>query len=154
MKQFTPLLCLTGLAYLTSAVTTRLPAEALVLSCRSSCCSWPRWGRPGSASPATAITANFCNLALARGHWSQWRGPNGSGVFGETGLPAERSPESARWKTALPGHGHSSPIVWGNRVLLTAELQAPVMKAFQSSGSWARSALSRRIFLGNTDGLS
>lgn len=103
MKRFTPLLCLMVLGYLTSAVTTRLPAEALV-----------------------------------RGHWSRWRGPNGSGVSGETGFPAEWSPESARWKTALPGRGHSSPIVWGNRVFLTAELQGQVMKAFQSSGSWAR----------------
>ncbi|MCI0421755.1 MAG: PQQ-binding-like beta-propeller repeat protein [Acidobacteria bacterium] len=34
---------------------------------------------------------------------------------------------SARWKTPLPGRGHSSPIVWGNRIFLTAELDGPVI---------------------------
>ena len=63
----------------------------------------------------------------ARGQWSQWRGPDGSGVSDETGLPAAWSPESARWKTALPGRGHSSPVIWGNRVFLTAELQGAVI---------------------------
>src|SRR5262245_41687998 len=62
-----------------------------------------------------------------RSHWSQWRGADGSGVSTETGLPSEWNPETARWKTALPGRGHSSPIVWGNRVFLTAELQGPVL---------------------------
>jgi len=62
-----------------------------------------------------------------RGQWSQWRGPDGSGVSDETGLPAAWSPESARWKTALPGRGHSSPVIWGNRVFLTAELQGTVI---------------------------
>ena len=37
---------------------------SLVLSCRSPCCSWLRGGRPGSTPPATAVTANLCNLTL------------------------------------------------------------------------------------------
>src|SRR5215510_13206870 len=61
------------------------------------------------------------------GHWSQWRGPNGSGVSDETGVPAEWNADSALWKTVLPGRGHSSPIVWGSRVFLTAELDGPVI---------------------------
>ncbi|HEX2522275.1 MAG TPA: hypothetical protein VHP35_09120, partial [Terriglobia bacterium] len=62
-----------------------------------------------------------------RDHWSQWRGAQGSGVSNETGLPAAWTPDSALWKTVLPGRGHSSPIIWGNRVFLTAELQGPVI---------------------------
>ena len=73
------------------------------------------------------VTLGLAADAPVRGNWSQWRGPNGSGVSDETGLPVEWSPQSARWKTALPGRGHSSPIVWNNRVFLTAELQGPVI---------------------------
>ena len=76
----------------------------------------------------TAVVALQPAVDLAaHGRWSQWRGPNGSGVSVETGLPAKWSPDSARWKTALPGRGHSSPIIWGNRVFLTAEIQGPVI---------------------------
>ena len=79
--------------------------------------------------PAGLASTNNLGLAAdARGsHWSQWRGAQGSGVSSETGLPAAWNPDSARWKTALPGRGHSSPIIWGNRVFLTAELQGPVI---------------------------
>jgi len=38
--------------------------NGLVLSCRNSHIGWLRWGRPGSTTPATTITANLCNLAL------------------------------------------------------------------------------------------
>ena len=67
------------------------------------------------ALSASVGLCNACSHAATgcdtpgRGHWSQWRGADGSGVSAETGLPAEWSPESARWKTALPGRGHSSP---------------------------------------------
>src|SRR6185295_5119532 len=43
--------------------------------------------------------------------WSQFRGPNGSGVSSTTGLPEEFGPaKNVVWKTALPP-GHSSPVL-------------------------------------------
>src|SRR5262245_3765857 len=49
--------------------------------------------------------------------WTQFRGPHGSGVSGETGLPASWSAtENIVWRTKLPGPGTSSPIVVGKRV--------------------------------------
>jgi len=75
----------------------------------------------------SAVPLRLVADTQVRGHWSQWRGPNGSGVSGKTGLPVEWSPGSARWKMPLPGRGHSSPIVWGSRVFLTAELQGSVI---------------------------
>src|SRR5690606_21981797 len=43
------------------------------------------------------------------------------GISPEGGLPLKWSAtENVRWKTALPGPGHSSPIVWGERIFLTA----------------------------------
>lgn len=52
--------------------------------------------------------------------WSRFRGPNGSGVAETKRLPAEIGPEkNVEWKTPLPA-GHSSPILSGNRIFLTA----------------------------------
>jgi outer membrane protein assembly factor BamB len=51
--------------------------------------------------------------------WSRFRGPNGSGLSGTLGLPAEFGPErNVIWKTELP-QGFSSPIVHGSRIFLT-----------------------------------
>ena len=53
-------------------------------------------------------------------NWNQFRGPNGQGVAEADHLPAEFDPETkALWKTALP-EGNSSPIVWDDRIFLTA----------------------------------
>ncbi len=52
--------------------------------------------------------------------WSQFRGPNGSGVSATTGLPTEFGPnKNVVWKTALPP-GHSSPVLTSDRVFVTA----------------------------------
>jgi outer membrane protein assembly factor BamB len=54
--------------------------------------------------------------------WPQFRGPNCSGrAVGDAPLPAEIGPDAnVLWKTALPP-GHSSPVVVGDRIYLTAE---------------------------------
>ncbi len=64
--------------------------------------------------------------------WPQWRGPAANGVAPRATPPISWSEEkNVRWKVALPGKGHSSPIVFRDRVfLLTAapigETQKPV----------------------------
>lgn len=53
-------------------------------------------------------------------NWPRFRGPSGQGVSTETGLPvAWSTTENVAWKTAIPGEGWSSPIIWGDRVFLT-----------------------------------
>jgi outer membrane protein assembly factor BamB len=55
------------------------------------------------------------------GDWPGWRGPDHNGVSPEKGLPSSWSAtENVRWKAKLPGAGVSAPIVWGERVFLTA----------------------------------
>lgn len=55
--------------------------------------------------------------------WPQWRGPLGAGVAPGAQPPIEWSDtKNIRWKTALPGKGHSTPIVWGERVFLTTAI--------------------------------
>jgi outer membrane protein assembly factor BamB len=62
-------------------------------------------------------------------NWPQWRGPLGQGISLETGLPSKWSAtENVAWKTPIPGRGHSSPIVWGNRVFLTTAVEGDVIR--------------------------
>ncbi len=52
--------------------------------------------------------------------WPCWRGPRLDGSSLEKNLPVTwNETENIAWKTAIPGAGHSSPIVVGNRVLVT-----------------------------------
>ena len=61
-------------------------------------------------------------------NWPQWRGPRGQGVSEEKKLPTEWTPtKNIKWKTAIPGRGHSSPIVWGNRLFLTTAIEGPLV---------------------------
>jgi outer membrane protein assembly factor BamB len=61
-------------------------------------------------------------------NWPQWRGPGGQGVSSETQLPTDWQPDrNIAWKTALPGVGYSSPVVWGNRIYLTAAIEGDVI---------------------------
>lgn len=75
----------------------------------------------------TCVITFVLALALTAGpaaeNWPQWRGPHGQGISTETALPSEWSPaKNVVWKTALP-HGHSSPIVWEDRIFLTSAIE-------------------------------
>ncbi|HEY1380895.1 MAG TPA: PQQ-binding-like beta-propeller repeat protein [Gemmataceae bacterium] len=58
--------------------------------------------------------------SVVTAEWPWWRGPLGTGVS-LTAKPPLRWSESegVRWKVAVPGRGHSSPVVCGDRVLLS-----------------------------------
>ena len=59
----------------------------------------------------------FLSLNFTRAeNWPCWRGPRGDGTCIEQDVPANWDPAGALWKTELPGQGHASPIVWGDRV--------------------------------------
>src|SRR2546421_5742911 len=52
--------------------------------------------------------------------WPQFRGPNGLGVSADKNLPVQFGPQkNVAWKTELPP-GHSSPILAGSRIFVTA----------------------------------
>jgi outer membrane protein assembly factor BamB len=66
------------------------------------------------------LSANGEENSDKKHHWPQWRGPLGTGVAPDADPPVEWSEtENIRWKTALPGLGHSTPIVWADRIFLT-----------------------------------
>lgn len=51
--------------------------------------------------------------------WTRFRGPNGTGVSHAKSIPTLLTVSDIHWKTELPGTGHSSPVLWGDRVFLT-----------------------------------
>lgn len=56
----------------------------------------------------------------AAGHWPRWRGPGGQGLAVGTGYPDTWSAkQNVLWRTRVDGRGHSSPIVWRDRIFLT-----------------------------------
>lgn len=56
----------------------------------------------------------------ANRYWPRWRGPSGQGLAVGTGYPDRWSDtENVLWKTPVAGRGHSSPIVWADRLFLT-----------------------------------
>lgn len=62
---------------------------------------------------------------VAAWNWPQWRGPSSQGVSLETGLPTTWSPsQNVAWRASLAGLGTSSPIVWGDRVIVTSQIGA------------------------------
>lgn len=78
-------------------------------------------------SLGVATTGSFLSTANA-GNWPQWRGPDGSGISTEKNLPAEWGPaKNIKWKTAIDGRGHSSPIVWENKVFLTTAVEGDLV---------------------------
>jgi outer membrane protein assembly factor BamB len=53
-------------------------------------------------------------------NWPSFRGPTRQGLSMERELPLSWSAESnIVWKTEIPGQGWSSPVVWGDRVIVT-----------------------------------
>jgi hypothetical protein len=62
-------------------------------------------------------------LPASDGNWPQWRGPDGLGISAETGFATEWSPTKNIGKTAIPGRGHSSPVIWGDHIFLTTSFK-------------------------------
>jgi outer membrane protein assembly factor BamB len=52
--------------------------------------------------------------------WPRFRGPNGAGVGEAPGVPTQWTEQDFAWRIELPGVGHSSPVVWGDRLFVTA----------------------------------
>ena len=87
-------------------------------------------------------------LSDAEKYWHQWRGPQASGVAPHGDPPIEWSEtKNIRWKTAIPGQGHATPIVWDDIVFVTSAVEtnkqielAPIEEPRRRRGRRGRSA--------------
>ncbi len=70
-----------------------------------------------------ALLIQSFGLVSGQDNWPSWRGPEGTGVAPSAKPPTTWSnTDNVRWQTPLPGRGHSTPIVWGNRIFVTAAI--------------------------------
>src|SRR5207253_3337359 len=77
---------------------------------------------PASAQPSAS--PGSVGMVAAEGassaYWPRWRGPTGQGLAADSGYPDTWSDtQNVLWTATVPGRGHSSPIVWNDRVFLT-----------------------------------
>jgi outer membrane protein assembly factor BamB len=77
-------------------------------------------------SPATPLEIGGETVASPL-NWPSFRGPDGTGVADGQQPPVTwdiKEGKNVRWKTPIPGLGHSCPVVWGNRVFVTTAVSS------------------------------
>ena len=83
-----------------------------------------------------APLAALCSAAES--NWPRFRGPNGTGSSPDKEVPATWT--APLWEAELPGTGHSSPILWGDKLFLQSatktERSSRLFDGSASSG-WA-----------------
>lgn len=82
-----------------------------------------RFSRILSCGPLTAVLlAVLCAPIAHAQNWPQFRGASAEGILDGQALPTSwnvTDGENVRWKTPIPGIGHSSPVIWDGRVFVT-----------------------------------
>ncbi len=71
----------------------------------------------------TCLTLALLNGNLAAENWPCWRGPRGDGTSHESNVPTTWDGPTGKniaWRAPIPGRGHSSPIVWEDRIFVTS----------------------------------
>jgi outer membrane protein assembly factor BamB len=87
----------------------------------------------------------FLRTVSAAEDWPRFRGPNGSGESPAAVGAATWTDQDYRWRVKLPGTGHSSPVVWGNRLYVTAATEDDgtqyicCLRTADGSAAWKRS---------------
>lgn len=66
----------------------------------------------------TALLFGALTMTAQAQEWTRFRGPNGAGESEVKDLPAVWGKDEIRWKAKLPGVGHASPVIWGDKVFL------------------------------------
>ena len=73
-----------------------------------------------STQSGGSSVAMFAPSGESTQDWPRWRGPGGQGLAVDSGYPDTWSDkENVLWRAEVPGRGHSSPIVWKDRIFLT-----------------------------------
>lgn len=65
------------------------------------------------------LAVQFASMAAGQ-EWTRFRGPNGAGQSDAATIPVSWAENEHLWKVELPGIGHSSPVLWGERIFLTS----------------------------------
>ncbi|MGA3187305.1 MAG: PQQ-binding-like beta-propeller repeat protein [Bryobacteraceae bacterium] len=77
---------------------------------------------------STALILNAIALAGVD-DWPGWRGPTADGISPLKDIPSSWSADrNIAWKTPLEGRGHSSPVVWGDHIFLTTDVEGDAVE--------------------------
>ena len=111
-----------------------------------------------AGTTAGTIEAKRSPLAIvlpsegAEKNWPRFRGPWGQGNAAEKRLPVRwDSDTNVVWKTALPGVGNSSPVIWGDRIFLTSsgekgvERQTVCLRRSDGKLLWTRAVPEHKV---------
>ena len=75
--------------------------------------------RHGCILSLSVVVGLFALVAPAVAQeWTRFRGPNGTGLSDAKSIPATWTESDYRWKIKLPGKGHSSPVIWGDKLFV------------------------------------
>ncbi len=86
----------------------------------------------------------FVAIVAAAENWPSFRGASARGIAENAKLPVRwnaSTGENIAWKVEVPGLGHSSPVIWGDRVFLTAAISTNKTVVFERE---LKGALDRR----------
>lgn len=91
--------------------------------------------RIGLSLPVLLVCCAVLSAADSSPAWRQWRGNAAAGAADEGAYPAQLGEEQLLWKAELPGVGCSTPIVWNERIYVTAPVDGrDALLAFDWSG--------------------
>jgi outer membrane protein assembly factor BamB len=99
--------------------------ERLVMTRYTAEYSFYKFTPPTVTAAAPSTVGNVTITAPA--NWPSFRGPDGTGVVEGQHPPIQwngKENKNVRWKTEIPGLGHSCPVVWGNRLFLTTAVSS------------------------------
>lgn len=83
-------------------------------------------------------------------NWPRFRGVNGSGI-GTANVPVSFTKKDYNWKISLPGIGHSSPVVWGNKIFVTCGEEKTGERILLCINSEKGETIWKRSFKGTID---
>ncbi len=66
-----------------------------------------------------ALTIILASVSQGQ-EWTRFRGPNGQGISYAKTIPVKWTEKDYNWKIELPGGGHSSPVLWGDKLFVTS----------------------------------
>ena len=55
-------------------------------------------------------------------YWPQWRGPFFNGMARGDAPTVWSDTQNIKWKADIPGRGHSTPVIWGDKIFLTTAI--------------------------------
>lgn len=77
--------------------------------------------------PVSLFLLAVISITVPAQNWPQFRGPGATGIVESPGQPVKWDAAAllnVRWKLAIPGLAHSSPVVWGDKVFVTTAVNS------------------------------